>query len=595
MNIDTVPQLFLHAVEQYNKNDAFRFKSPQGDGQWVDVSHQDMLERVHTTTLALQALNLARGDRVALLSENRLEWAIADLAIQSAGFITVPVYPTLPREQAEYILRDCEARAVFVSDREQMAKVQESRPMLPKLLHVFSFDPECDPGDAIPLDALMERGRMVEPKPSFAEVISTVGRTDWASIIYTSGTTGVPKGTVLTHTNFVANVNMCLSVLDVNPTDTCLSFLPLSHAFERTGGFYAMMYGGASICYAESVDTLSDDMRAVSPTVMCSVPRFYEKMYARIMDTVEGSSGMRRNLFQWAVRAGQKFVNETIEGSVGVMTRGKRGLANALVFKRLRSRTGGRLKFFISGGAPLAREIAEFFHAAGIPILEGYGLTETSPVLCLNTFDDLKFGTVGKPLPGVEISIADDGEILARGANIMQGYYKMPEETNLALEGGWFHTGDIGHLDEDGFLVITDRKKDIIVTSGGKNVAPQAIEIQLTQSPFITEAVLVGNERKFISVVIVPNFTKLRDFALSAHIPHESNEELVAAAQVVEKMGEEIEAACAALASFEQPKKFLLLPREFSIEDGELTPSLKIKRRVIEERYKELIDALYDA
>jgi long-chain acyl-CoA synthetase len=590
MAVETVPQLFLYAVETYDKGDAFRHKV---GGRWEDVSHRDVLERVHHVALGLQALNLAKGDRVALISENRLEWAVADLAIQSAGYVTVPIYPTLPADQVEYALGDSEARAVFVSDEAQLAKVRECRARTPKLLHVFSFDPDCDPDAAMPLRGLAERGRLVEPKPTLAEMTATVGRTDTASIIYTSGTTGRPKGTVLSHHNFVSNTKSCLEVFDITPEDTYLSFLPLSHAFERTGGFYVMVYGGATICYAESVETIFDDMRAVSPTVICSVPRLYEKMYARIVDTARSSSGMRRGLFEWAVRAGRRYVSEELAGGAGALTRGKRNLAHALVFKRIHARTGGKLRFCISGAAPLPREIAEFFHSAGIPILEGYGLTETSPVIAVNSFENLRFGTVGKPAPGVEVKIAEDGEILVRGDNVMQGYYKMPEDTNEVMEDGWFRTGDIGRLDEDGFLVITDRKKDIIVTAGGKNIAPQKIESRLKRSPYIGEVVVVGNGRKFIAVVVVPDFRKLDEFAAAAGV-RAAPGDVSSSAEIADLFQREVDALCADLAPFEKPRKTIVVDHELTIGDGELTPTMKVKRRVIEEKYREAIDALYE-
>jgi len=590
MTVETLPHLFLRAVEHHAKRAAFRYRS---DGGWVDVSSREVFDRVHNAALGLRGLNLASGDRVALLSENRLEWAVTDLAILTAGYITVPLYATLPAGQIEHVLRDCEARAVVVSDRVQMAKVLECRSRLPHLLHVVAFDPECGGDGVVTLDSVIERGRLTTPRPTYEEMISTLARSDWASIIYTSGTTGVPKGVILSHGNFVSNVEACLEVFSLSPGDTCLSFLPLSHTFERTGGFYCMLSAGVTIAYAGSVDTLSDDMRDVAPTVMCAVPRLYEKMYARIMDTVDGSSRMRRSLFHWAVAAGRRYVDQRLSGSVGVMTRGGRALADALVFKRVRSRTGGRLRFFISGGAPLSREIAEFFHAAGLPILEGYGLTETSPVITVNTLDHLKFGTVGRPLSGVEILIAGDGEILARGDNVMQGYYKKPEETAAVLVDGWLHTGDIGHIDDDGYLVITDRKKDIIVTAGGKKVAPQAVEGALKRSPYITEAVLVGDRRKFLAALIVPAFDKLEEFAKTSNVPYGSLEELVASPKVVDLIRAQIDEVCAALAPFEKPKRFVLVPRDLSIEAGELTPSLKVKRRVLEDEYAASIDALY--
>lgn len=592
MPIQTIPQQFLHAVETFNKPDAFRYKPPGGD-RYVSVSHREALERVHNAALGLQALKLAKQDRVAVLSENRFEWVVADLAILSAGCINVPVYSTLPAQQVEYILTDSEARAVFVSTPEQLAKVEASRSKLPKLQHIISFDPECDAEGVITLDALVTRGEMVADKPAYKDLIATIGKYDWASVIYTSGTTGVPKGSILTHWNFLSNVYAGLSVLRVEPTDSCLSFLPLSHIFERTVGYYVMLTAGVSIAYAETMESVAANMLEISPTIMCAVPRFYEKIYGRVMAAVEQGSGMKKGLFKWAMKTGDKYVAETLAGNVSFMTSRKRGLADALVFRKLKARTGGSIRFFVSGGAPLNPEINRFFHAAGIPLLEGYGLTETSPMISANTFDFLKFGTVGKPLPGVEVKIAGDGEILVRGDLVMQGYYKKPDETNEAIVDGWFHTGDIGHLDEDGFLAITDRKKDIIVTTGGKNVAPQPMENCLKNSRFIDEAIVIGNGRKFVSALIIPNFDSLRQFAVGRQIAHTSDDELVVHPQVVELYTDEIERLCAPFAGYEKIKKFSLLETPLTIESGELTPSLKVKRRIIERKYSDRIDALY--
>jgi long-chain acyl-CoA synthetase len=590
MSIETIPQQFLEAVETYDKPDAFRYKS---GGRFVGLSHRRVMEMVYKAALGLQALNLAKQDRVALLSENRYEWIVSDLAILSAGCITVPVYPTLPTNQIEYILNDSESRAVFVSTGEQLAKVQACRANLPQLQHVISFDPDCNADGVITLEALIARGDMADGTPDFRELISTIGKYDWASIIYTSGTTGTPKGSILTHWNFLSNVNGALSVLYIGPEDSCLSFLPLSHVLERTAGYYVMMTVGASIAFAENMNTVADDLVEVSPTVMVAVPRFYEKIYARVMEAIEQGSGTKQSLFHWAMKTGQKYLDESLEGKVSFMTRRKRGLANALVFRKLKARTGGRIRFFVSGGAPLNPEINRFFHAAGIPVLEGYGLTETSPVIACNTFEDLKFGTVGKPLPNVDVKIAEDGEILVRGDLVMQGYYKKPEETNLAIVDGWFHTGDIGHLDKDGFLSITDRKKDVIVTAGGKNVAPQAIENCLKNSKYIEEAIVIGNARKFVSAVIVPNFENLRVFADEKRISCDSDTGLVENPQVLRLFEEEIERLCESFASFERIKRFALLESPLSIESGELTPSLKVKRRIVEKKFKDRIEALY--
>ncbi len=590
MAIDTIPRQFLYSAETYDKKDAFRYKR---DGRYVDVSHREMLEKVHMATLGLRALNLARQDRIAVISENRVEWVVADLAILSAGCINVPVYPSLPSNQVEYILADAETRAVFVSTSEQLEKVQACRSNLPTLQHIICFDPDCETEGVITLDALIARGAMVPDKTPFAELISTISRSDWASIIYTSGTTGEPKGAVLTHWNFLSNVNSVRALLKADENDSCLSFLPLSHVFERMAGYYFMMTCGATIAYAENMETVADNMSEVPPSVMAAVPRFYEKMHARVMEAVLQGPPIKQKLFRWAIKTGQKYVSEKQAGRVSFATRQKNAIADKLVFHKLKARTGGRIRFFVSGGAPLSPAIIQFFHAAGLPILEGYGLTETSPVISFNTFEDFKFGTVGKPLPDVDVKIADDGEIITRGDNVMQAYYKKPTETAEAIVDGWFHTGDIGHLDEDGFLTITDRKKDVIVTAGGKNVAPQAIENCLKGSKYIEEAIVIGNKRKFVSALIIPSLEPLHRYAVEKSIEHVTDAELVDHPDIRELFDNEIEQQCASFASFERIKRYVLLDRPLTIETGELTPSLKVKRRIIEQKFEDQINALY--
>jgi long-chain acyl-CoA synthetase len=590
MAVDTIPSLFLHAVNTHDKADAFQCKR---DGKYVDVSHHEVLESVDRASLGLISLTLAKGDRAALLSENRLEWAIADLAILSAGLINVPVYATLPSNQIEYILRDSESRAVFVSTQEQLEKIQEIRANLPNLSHVIVFDDIAAGESTMNLDQLMEMGAGVQGQPAFKERIATVGKYDWASIIYTSGTTGDPKGAILNHWNFVSNVIDITRLFDMGPLDRCLSFLPLSHVFERTGGYYAMLYAGVTIAYAESVDTVPQNLLEVSPTVMVSVPRLYEKMYGRILDAVTAGSAIKKGLFFWAIGVGKKYVHEKLEGRLKGSTKMQYGIANRLVFKKLKARTGGRLRFFVSGGAPLSREIAEFFYAAGLPVMEGYGLTETSPVIAVNTFEHFKFGSVGRAIPGVDVQIADDGEILAKGPNIMLGYYKKPDLTNAVLDGEWFHTGDIGYLDDDGFLTITDRKKDIIVTAGGKNIAPQPIENLLKTNKYIAQVVVIGNNRKFIAAIIVANMENIQAFAKAAGIAFENDADLVANPRVVQKVHDEIEEMSEHLASFERIKKFVLVDKDFTIADNELTPTLKVKRATVEKKFEKQIDALY--
>jgi len=591
MSFETIPKQFLHAVGTYDKPDAFRTKR---NGRWEDLSHREAFERVYAAALGLQSLGLARGDRVGLMSENREEWALSDLAILSMGCINVPVYPTLPAPQAEYVLSDSESRAVFVSTAEQLEKIESIRNRLPMLQHVIAFDAGLSGEGVMTLDELIARGKGVGNPTPYEDLISSIGKNDWATIIYTSGTTGPPKGVILTHWNIMSNVHAAESLIDITPQDACLSFLPLSHSLERTAGWYVMMASGVSIAYAESVESVADNLREIHPTIVVGVPRLYEKIYARILDSVEQGSPIKQKLFHWAVNRGRRYAEEQLgSGKVRGTTKALRGVADKLVFAKLKARTGGRMRFFVSGGAPLAREIAEFFYAAGLPILEGYGLTETAPLLTINTFENLRFGSVGKAAPGIDIRIAEDGEIVCRGPNLMPGYYKKPDETAAVIRDGWFYTGDIGHLDEDGFLVITDRKKDIIVTAGGKNIAPQIIENLVKQSPYVTEAVVVGDNRAYCSVLIVPTFEKLDDFAEANDVPNATRAELLSNPKVQTLYEQEIERMCERLASYETPHKFALIDRELTVDDGELTPSLKVKRRVVEKKYAALIEQMY--
>ncbi len=590
MAVETIPQLFLQAVNTYRKKNAFRVKK---DGRYTDISHQEVFTKVHHAALALLSLRLSKGDRIAVLSESRPEWMIADLAILSAGCINVPIYVTVPASQIEYILKDSEARAVFVSDAKQLEKILELRPKLSALQYVITFDSHCHIPEIIKLDNLIKSGASVPHSKSYDEMISTIARSDWASIVYTSGTTGDPKGAILTHWNFVSNATTCASLIGINPADVSLSFLPLSHVFERTAGYYAMMHAGVTISYAESFDTTMQNMAEVRPTVVTSVPRLYEKMYARIMDSVVSGPRLKKHLFFWALGIGSNYVQEKLSGHLHPMTIRKYKVAKTLVFSKLKQITGGNLRFFVSGGAPLHRTIAEFFHAADLPILEGYGLTETSPVIAVNTFDHFKFGTVGRPLPGVQVKIADDGEILVKGPNVMIGYFKKPDLTDEAIEDGWFHTGDIGFVDNEGFLSITDRKKDIIITAGGKNIAPQKIENAIKTSKYIAQVVLIGNRRKFISALIVPNFDNLHKFALAEKIAYTDIPSLLKHPKIIDKIQDAIDRKSEDFASFERVKKFVLLDQDFSIEDNELTPSLKIKRAYVEDEYKDEIDKLY--
>jgi long-chain acyl-CoA synthetase len=570
-------------------------RARQGDA-WIELSYRDLGDRIHDLSLGLLELGISPGDRVAILSENRPEWAIADYACLTACCTDVPIYPTLPAKQVEHNLRDSGAVAVFVSTRAQLEKVSEARERLPRLKHIVSFDPEAVGNGVLTLDAMYALGRAARgARGGWRDDALRVRSDDLATLIYTSGTSGQMKGVMLTHGNITSNVTTCCTLFSFTENDECLSFLPLSHIFERMFGHYCMLHSGVLINYAESVDTVATDMQRWRPTLMASVPRLYEKIYGRVLDAVRSGSALKRIIFFWGKRVGEAVVERRLaHRRLSPMLRAQYALADRLVFSKLRARTGGRIRFFISGGAPLSADIARFFHAAGMPILEGYGLTETSPVIAVNTFERLRLGTVGVPIPGVEVKIAADGEIITRGPHVMTGYYEKPRETAEALdEEGWFHTGDIGALDAEGFLRITDRKKDIIVTAGGKNISPQPIETLARTNKFVSNAVMLGDRRPFPIMLIVPNFEVLAAWAGREGVPGTDGATLVGRPEVQAKMEEEIRTTLRDLAGFERPKKLLLLPRDFSIDGGELTPKLSVKRKVVEQRHAAAIEALY--
>ena len=566
------------------------------DGRWTDLSYGELAERVQAASVGLRELGIRDGDRVAILSENRPEWAIADYACLAARCTNVPIYPTLPARQAEYILHDSGAVGLLVSSAEQLEKALAIRQRLPALRHIVAFDAGARGPGVLGFDELLACGRAALARhPDWQARALRVTPDDLATLIYTSGTTGDPKGVMLTHGNIASNVTTCVGLFDFSRNDECLSFLPLSHIFERMFGHYSMFHAGVLINYAGSIETVPSDMQERRPTMMASVPRLYEKIYARVLDSVRASPAPRRRIFAWARRVGEEWVERTLAGApIPTTLAFQRRLADRLVFAKLRARTGGRIRFFISGGAPLSPEIAKFFFAAGMPILEGYGLTETSPVMAVNTFSRTKLGTVGRPIPGVEVRIADDGEIITRGPNVMRGYFGKPQATADAIDAdGWFHTGDIGLLDAEGYLRITDRKKDLIVTAGGKNIAPQPIENLAKSSKFVSNAVMLRVRRPFPIMLVVPSVEPLKAWAVRHGLPADDLERLVSLPDVQTKVEREIRKTLRDLAQFEMPKKFLLLPRDFSVEGGELTPTLKVRRRIVEERHRAAIEELY--
>jgi long-chain acyl-CoA synthetase len=567
-------------------------------GKWTPIAAADFGYTVRALSLGLNALGIQPGDRVAILSENRPEWAMADYAILCAGAWSVPVYPTLPAHQIAPLLQDSGARAIFVSSLEQLGKILTIRRECPALEYVVAIDagPPQEPG-FLSFEQLVDRGRpALDMNPSaFEQRARRVKPEDIATIIYTSGTTGEPKGAMLTHDNFVSNVLGSLQVVPIGAEGTAMSFLPLSHVFERMLD-YAYTCRGSSIAYAESIEKLRDNFVEVNPRCFGAVPRVYEKVYARILDKVEAEGGFRKKIFQWSVAVGrQKLSYDERAATVPAGLALKAKIADALVFKKIRRALGTKLRFGVSGGAPLSRELAEFFWGAGVTIYEGYGLTETSPVICVNGPKAWRLGTVGRPIPGVEVKIASDGEILTRGPHIMKGYLNKPEATAEAIDPeGWFHTGDIGQLDSDGFLTITDRKKDLIVLAGGKKAAPQPIEQELKKSAFISLPVVLGDRHKFLAVLIVPNFDRLKEEAAQKQIAFDPGS-IDANAQIRALFQREIDAYNTDKPHHEQIRAFALLPEDLTVEDGTITPTLKVKRRILETRYQGLIERMYQA
>ena len=596
MSVQTIPDLFLTAVREFPRPDCFSYRDDSG--QSVDVSSEEALRRVKALRMGLKSLGVQPGDRVALLSENRIEWALADLSSLCVGAVTVPIYPTLLSDTIEYILSESEPVAIFVSTEEQAAKIHQIRDRLPFVRDVISFDRTGLP-DIMTLDKLKQIGQnlLEDNPPAEHEECVEVDKDSPCSIIYTSGTTGNPKGVVLSHWNFVSNVLTIKDQVRIGPEDRCLSFLPLSHVLERMGGLFTMLSAGAGIAYAEKMETVPQDIIDVQPTFLISVPRLYEKIYAKALATASGAGFPKRNIFFWARDIAIRKARMKTDGQEsGAWFNFQSALADKLVFGKLRAKLGGRIQVMISGGAPLNMKINQFFNGAGLNILEGYGLTETSPILTANTFENFRFGSVGKAIPHTEIKIAEDGEIMARGPQIMLGYYKNEAATDEVLdEEGWLATGDIGHLDEDGFLFITDRKKDLIVTAGGKNIAPQPIENRYVTNKYVVQAVVIGDRRQFLSALIVPNFETLQEFAVGKGISTMAQADLVRHPEVNALFESIVDEMNQDLPGFSQVRKFKLLEREFTLEDGELTPTMKVKRFFVNRKYKNLIDTMYPA
>jgi long-chain acyl-CoA synthetase len=596
-------QIFFEQTRRLGDKTALKVKR---DGAYVDISWSEWAGNVEAVAGGLLSQGLQPGAKVALLSENRPEWTYADLAILACACADSPVYPTNRALQVEYIVKDSEAEFLFVSTAEQLEKGLAIISNCPALKKIFVFDENIPKNlleheQVMSLTELMNVGReWLKGKENAERLEATwqnIDAQDLATLIYTSGTTGDPKGVMLTHNNFVSNIVSTSKCVRVDTTDTFLSHLPLSHVLERMSGYYLPIYNGSVIAYAESIEMVSQNMSEVHPTLMISVPRLFEKIYDRIYDGAQQSTGIKKRLAFWAFGIADQISACKREGrSPGSWLNLQNGLAAKLVFAKLGDKLGGSLRFFVSGGAPLPQKVAEFFYGTGYPIYEGYGLTETSPVMTANYPSQIKFGTVGRPIEGVEVKIAEDGEILTKGPNVTIGYYNNPAATAESFVDGWFCTGDVGELDSDNFLKITDRKKDLIVTAGGKNIAPQHLENLLKTDKYITEVMLHGDRKKFISALLVPDFERVEAYALKNDILFTDIKGLLENPEIRAMLGRRIEKVHQEheIPGYEQVKKFVIMTSEFTMDNNEVTPTLKLKRKIVTAKFQKELDALYE-
>ena len=595
ISYQSIPDMLRQNAARFQGHLALKYRK---QGRFVTLSYAEFYDRALMAARGLKKMGVQPGDRVAILSENRAGWVIADMGILSAGAVTVPIYPTNTPEQIAYMLNHSGAKIVFVSSKFQYAKLLKVRESIPAVELVVSFERFL--GDStLPVCTFYQLSEIDHPiteeeKKEIEAGIDRIAPGDLLTLIYTSGTTGVPKGVMLSHSNVLSN-NRYLTEQSgaIGDNDVLLSFLPLSHVLERSSGYYMAVRNGALIVFADSIEKIPENMMEVNPTVMVSVPRLFEKIYHRIYENAHHMPIVKRTLFHWAVETGKVYIEaKYIQKRLSALVAFKYAIADRLILSKIRARFGGRMKLCCCGGAPLDKNINEFFWVIGIPILEGYGLTETSPAISFNTFDNLRFGSVGVALEETQVRIADDGEILVKGPQVMLGYYQDQAATAEAIEDGWFKTGDIGHL-EEGFVYITDRKKELIITAGGKNIAPQPIENEFKMDKFISSAFVYGDCKPYLVALIVPNMERLLEFAKLKHIDYVDMDDLVIHSAVQKLFELRVAEINSKLARYESIKKFVLLPRDFSVDAGELTATLKLRRKVIYERYKEKIEHLY--
>lgn len=590
----TLVDLFLSSADRFDLRDALNSKH---NGSWRPISSRDVIRRSENIALGLYSLGLRKGDRAAILAPNSPEWTLADAGCQFSGIIDVPIYTTLGSESVKYIIDDSETRVIFLQDRETYERLLPTLGGCKSLEKFVFFQGAVPDGDDLVSLADLERSGAelgTENPELAAELRIAIRATDIATLIYTSGTTGEPKGVMLTHQNIVSNVVDASEKYGFSPNDVSLSVLPLSHVFER-GGMYVYIRAGMRVFYAESIDKVPDNLKEVKPTIFVGVPRIFEKVFERARLKAAQAGRVNEIIFDWAIDVAKEYagvVEQKLPVTMALMA--KHAVADTIIFSRLREFFGGRLRFCITGGAALSDDIYLIFTGAGISIMQGYGLTETSPVISSNNRSAVRVGTVGKPIRDVEVRIAADGEIEVKGPNVMLGYYQKPEATkDVFTDDGFFRTGDIGQIDPDGFLKITDRKKELFKTSGGKYIAPSPIEQMLRGSRFVNQAVLVGNGRKFPAALIVPNFEMLESYARLKELNIADHEGYCSNPRILDLFTRQIDAMTPKLAQFEKVKRFVLLVNEFSVDSGELTPTLKIKRRIIDEKYRDVIDKMY--
>jgi len=591
----TLVDVFTEVARKHKRPDTLNYKS---DGRWTPISSDEMLVRATNIAAGLHAIGVKAGDRLALLSESRVEWTLTDAGSIFAGTIDVPIYPTLTPSQVRYILNDSGSSVLFLENREKFDELKEALGECPEVKHVIFFDSEgVTAADGLTLAQLEEKGRELEQREPgrIARLSAQIQPDDLATIIYTSGTTGEPKGVMLTHSNLVSNLIDSSGHLNFGEHDLALSVLPLSHVFERQA-MYMYLHQGMSVYFAESLQTIGPNLREVRPTVLVGVPRIFEKIYARIRERAAEAGKLSAALLAWSVSVAREYAEHLIAHKpIPAFLRFKHWIASKLVFSKWKAAFGGRMRILVSGGAALPEDLSYIYIGAGIPIVQGYGLTETSPVITTSRIENNRVGTVGTAIPNVDIRIAEDGEIEVRGPNVMRGYYNKPEATQAVFTSdGWFKTGDIGTLDEDGFLRITDRKKELFKTSGGKYISPQPIEQAIKGSRFVNQVVLIGAERKFPAALIVPVWEQLESYCKLKGIEVKSRSELCHHPRIIDLFERQIAGFTPNLAKYERIKKVALLENEFTIEGGELTPTLKVKRRVIDEKYRDVIEKLYE-